>query len=59
MFFPNSLFVFLDCLESFFGHQRALGRRNTNPTISEFGYNTNAIHSRRSVRGSNVLHSEN
>ncbi|XP_078495476.1 LOW QUALITY PROTEIN: uncharacterized protein LOC144750569 [Ciona intestinalis] len=47
-----------DCLESYFGHQRMLGRRSTNPSLFEFGYNVNAIKCRRSLKSSNVQHCE-
>ncbi|XP_078495457.1 uncharacterized protein LOC144750539, partial [Ciona intestinalis] len=62
-----------DCLESYFGHQRMLGRRLPrvllwtsanvrqkvdNPSLFEIGYNVNAIKCRRSLNSSNVQHCE-
>ena len=38
-----------DVLEEYFGRQWALGRRNDNPSIYKFGYNSNTIRMQRSV----------
>jgi len=38
-----------DPLESFFGQQRAQGRRNDNPTVAEFKTNTNSIRVQSSI----------
>ena len=38
-----------DLLEEYFGRQRSLGRRNDNPTVHQFGYNSNTIRMQRSV----------
>ena len=46
-----------DPLESFFGQQRARGRRNDNPNVRSFLYNTQAIRVQRSMavgHGGNV-----
>ena len=38
-----------DPLEEYFGKQRQLGRRNDNPDIHKFGYNSNTIKIQRSI----------
>ena len=38
-----------DSLESYFGYQRAFGRRHENPSIHQFGYRNNAIVLRRQL----------
>lgn len=38
-----------DALEEYFGRQRSLGRRNDNPTLVQFGYQSNAIRMQQSV----------
>ena len=38
-----------DCLEEYFGKHRALGRRNDNPDLRQFGYQSNTIRIQRSV----------
>lgn len=38
-----------DTLEEYFGSQRKLGRRNDNPDIRTFGYNSNTIRIQRTV----------
>ena len=38
-----------DVVEEYFGRHRSLGRRNDNPTMYQFGYNTNTIRIQRSV----------
>ena len=38
-----------DVVEEYFGRHRSLGRRNDNPTIYQFGYNSNTIRMQRSV----------
>ena len=50
-----------DVLEEYFGRQRSLGRRNDNPTLIQFGYQSNTLRMQRSVvpatgntRGANV-----
>jgi hypothetical protein len=30
-------------VEEYFGYQRAIGNRNDNPNLFEFGYNANAL----------------
>ena len=32
-----------DCLEKYFGKHRALGRRNDNPDLKHFGYQSNTF----------------
>jgi len=44
-----------DPLESFFGQQRAQGRRNDNPTVAEFTINTNSLRVQSSI-ASDPLH---
>ena len=36
-------------LKEYFWRQRGIGRRNDNPTVSQFGYNDNIIRMQRSV----------
>ena len=36
-----------DVIEEYFGRQRALGRRNDNPTLRNFGYNDNTLRIQR------------
>lgn len=38
-----------DTIEEYFGNQRKLGRRNDNPDIRSFGYNSNTIRIQRTV----------
>ena len=38
-----------DVLEEYFGRHCGLGRRNDNPTLTQFGYQSNAIRMQRSV----------
>lgn len=38
-----------DLVEEYFGKQRKLGRRNDNPDIHTFGYNSNTIQIQRTV----------
>ena len=38
-----------DVLEEHFGRHRSLGRRNDNPTVHQFGYQSNTIRMQRSV----------
>ena len=38
-----------DCLEEHFGKHRALGRRNDNPDLKQFGYQSNTLRIKRSV----------
>ena len=38
-----------DCLEEYFGKHRALGRRNDNPDLKQFGYQSNTLRMQRSV----------
>ena len=38
-----------DCLEEYFGCQRKIGRRNENPDMNMFGYNTNTLRVQRSI----------
>ena len=38
-----------DVVEEYFGQQRALGKRNDNPNLRQFGYNDNAIRTVRDV----------
>ena len=38
-----------DVLEEHFGRHRSLGRRNDNPTVKQFGYQSNTIRMQRSV----------
>ena len=38
-----------DVVEEFFGRQRSLGRRNDNPTLYQFGYQSNILRMQRSV----------
>ena len=42
-----------DRLEAFFGQQWARGRRNTNPTVVQHLYNTNAIRIAKSLASGN------
>jgi len=43
-----------DSLESYFGHQRSLGRRNENPSIHQFGYRRTAIVLKRELHQSSI-----
>ena len=38
-----------DVLEEYFGRHRSLGRRNDNPTMFQFGYQSNTIRMQRSI----------
>ncbi|XP_065673608.1 uncharacterized protein LOC136090694 [Hydra vulgaris] len=38
-----------DVLEEYFGRQRSLGRRNDNPTVIQFGYQSNTLRMQRSI----------
>ena len=38
-----------DCVEDNFGPNRGLGRRNENPSLFQFGYDSNTIHMQRSI----------
>nr|XP_047143758.1 uncharacterized protein LOC105848490 isoform X1 [Hydra vulgaris] len=38
-----------DVLEEYFGRQRSLGRRNDNPTLYQFGYQSNTLRLQRSI----------
>ena len=38
-----------DCAEEYFGHQRKAGCQSDNPSVSQFGYNENAIRMQPSV----------
>ena len=38
-----------DCLEEQFGLQRSLGRRSTNPSVFQIGYQSNTLRMQRSV----------
>ena len=38
-----------DVLEEYFGRHRSLGRRNDNPTVHQFGYQSNTIRMQRSI----------
>ena len=38
-----------DVVEEYFGYQRAIGNRNDNPNLFEFGYNANALSIQRNV----------
>ena len=38
-----------DFLEKYFGKHRALGRRNYNPDLKQFGYQSNTLRMQRSV----------
>ena len=38
-----------DCVEDNFGRYRGLGRWNENPSLFQFGYNSNTIRMQRSV----------
>ena len=38
-----------DCLEEYFGKHRALGRRNDNPDLKQFGYQSNTLRIQKSV----------
>ena len=38
-----------DVLEEYFGRHRSIGRRNDNPDLHNFGYNSNTIRMQRSI----------
>ena len=38
-----------DCVEDNFGRHRGLGRRNKNPSLFQFGYDSNTIRMQRSI----------
>ena len=38
-----------DHVEEYFGQQRSIGKRGDNPTVHQFGYNTNIILTQRFV----------
>ena len=38
-----------DCLEEYFGKHRALARRNDNPDLKQFGYQSYTLRIKRSV----------
>ena len=38
-----------DVVEEYFGRHRSLGRRNDNPTVYQFGYNSNTLRMQRSI----------
>ena len=38
-----------DCLEEYFGKHRVLDRRNDNPDLKQFGYQSNTLRMQRSV----------
>ena len=48
LFFLNEKFN-QDVLEEYFGRHRSLGTRNDNPTVHQFGYQSNTIRMQRSV----------